>query len=155
VKYNIKPQEQTIDEKSLAPKLILFLDDNPFDFELAYNSLKSVLHVEYIYVKNIKEFKEAYSPQKFAAIFSDYSLDGEDCTEIIPIVRKQEIDLPIILISGTIGEEKAVELLRLGITDFVFKDRLLKLPFVLTRALKEYEVKKAERIRQMQIKVNE
>lgn len=134
---------------------ILFVDDNPADFELAKIALKGMPDLEFVYVEDFENFKKQYSPDKYAAIISDYNLSGELGTDIFQLVKKAEPEIPFIIISGALGEARAVEILKLGITDYVLKDNIEKLPLALLRALKEAEIKKAENLAQQKLKLSE
>lgn len=116
---------------------ILLIDDNPSDYELARIALKGISDLEIVYVEDIDSFREIYEPGKFSAIISDYNLQNVLGTDILKFVKESERDIPFIIISGALGEERAVEILKMGATDYVLKDNLGKLPLALKRALKE------------------
>ncbi|MBI3563760.1 MAG: response regulator, partial [Elusimicrobia bacterium] len=78
-------------------------------------------------------------------VLSDYKLPAFDGLAALALVREQDPDLPFILVSGTIGEEKAVEALKSGATDYVLKDHLDRLEPVLARALRERGEKEKRR----------
>ncbi|MEX2231084.1 MAG: response regulator [Cyclobacteriaceae bacterium] len=123
---------------------ILIIDDNLFDRDLVIRALKSVPGLVFDHAVNFVEFKQKYSPNKYAAILSDYNLRGALGTDIFLYVKELEPDIPFIIISGALGEERAVEILRMGVTDYILKDNLTRLPLVLSRALKEAETQKAK-----------
>lgn len=134
---------------------ILFVDDNPSDFELARLALKEIPNLIFDYVEDFTNFKLTYLPNKYSAIISDYNLCGIFGTEILNYVRAQEYEVPFIIVSGAIGEQRAVDLLRQGATDYVLKDNLAKLPLVLLRSLKEAELIKVEKLTFKQLKESE
>ena len=70
-------------------------------------------------------------------VLSDYTVPGMDCRTTLQQIRAQYPNLPIILVSGSIGEETALELLRLGMNDFVLKGSLARLPDTILRARNE------------------
>jgi len=78
-------------------------------------------------------------------ILSDYSLPAFNGLEALQLVRRSSKDLPFILVSGQIGEEKAAEAFRIGATDILLKDRLAQLGACVNRALREVE-ERAERV---------
>jgi len=82
-----------------------------------------------------RAFEQAYAPGAFDLVLADYMLP--DCTglEALELVRRSDALIPFILVSGTIGEERAVEALRAGATDYVPKDHLAHLAPAVTRAL--------------------
>jgi putative nucleotidyltransferase with HDIG domain len=119
---------------------LLILEDNPADAELAVRELgKEGFVVEWSLVETEEAFREALN-QRPEVILADYSLPAFDGLSALKI--KQEIvpEIPLILISGKIGEELAVECIKLGATDYVLKDKLFRLCPVVRRALEEAQV---------------
>ena len=70
-------------------------------------------------------------------VLCDYSIPGFGAFEALAMVRERSLDLPFILVSGTVGEEAAVEAMRAGVHDFVLKDRLARLVPAIRRELAE------------------
>ncbi|MBE9570527.1 MAG: PAS domain S-box protein, partial [Proteobacteria bacterium] len=91
-----------------------------------------------------KAFREALS-KKPDLILADYKLPFFSGLAALEIRRKLAADIPSILVSGTIGEEAAVECMKSGATDYVLKDRLSRLVPVVKRALKEAEEQRARK----------
>ena len=81
------------------------------------------------------ELQAALDGADYDVALLDYTLPGWDCREALAQLRAARPDLPVISVAGTIGEETAVELLKLGAADFVSKDHLARLPHVVGRAL--------------------
>ena len=79
-------------------------------------------------------------------ILSDYRLPSFDSLEGLQICRSKYPDIPYIFVSGTIGDDLAIETLRLGATDYILKDRITRLVPAIHRALKETN----ERVRNRQ-----
>ena len=78
-------------------------------------------------------------------IISDFTLPEFDGVSALGLVRKKEPELPFIFVSGTLGEESAVESLRQGATDYILKDRMLRLPASVRRAVQEAQVRTERR----------
>lgn len=118
---------------------ILHLEDSPLDAELIYNHLCGALSVEFIMdsVSKEEEFLSAIKSKKFDIILSDFQLPGFDGFGALQHAKRTCPTTPFICISGFIGEEIAVELLKQGATDYVLKDKLGRLVFSIERALKE------------------
>jgi CheY-like chemotaxis protein len=98
-----------------------------------------------------KEFVLLLRSHKYDIILSDFKLPGFDgftalrwSVEICP-------DVPFICISGTVGEETAVELLKMGAVDYILKDRLIRLPSAIQRAIKEAKEKEARQFAEKEI----
>jgi signal transduction histidine kinase len=129
---------------------ILHLEDDPGDAELVARALRAAgLAGGLVQVASQQAFLAALDGQSFDAVISDFALPGFDGLRALALVHERRLDLPFILVSGTIGEEKAIEVIRQGVTDFVLKDRLTRLDSVLRRALEET----AERRRRRQAEV--
>ncbi len=84
-------------------------------------------------------------------LFCDYSLPYLDPYEALEIIWEFDIDIPLIVISGTIGEEKAVELMRSGFHYCVMKNNMGKLSEVVSREIREVKIRRENRILQKRI----
>jgi hypothetical protein len=124
---------------------ILCLEDVEPDAIIIREQLTSEgIAVEFDHVTNENEFTRMLSSKRYDIVLSDYNLPGFNGIAALMLSRKICPDVPFICISGTIGEDLAVELLHLGASDYILKDRLFKLPSSIQLALDEYEVKKAK-----------
>ncbi len=117
---------------------ILHLEDDPNDAEL----IRSILEEEGVKahlfcVEKRAEFREALKKGSFDIIFADYSLPDFDGMAALKIAKQIRPELPFIFVSGTLGEELAIESLKSGATDYVLKQRLIRLVPSLNRALEE------------------
>ena len=81
-------------------------------------------------------------PEGFDVVLTDYRIPGWDVVTALRAMRARNFDVPVIVVSGSIGEEQAVETLQEGAVDYVWKDRLRRLSDAVSRAL---ERKGAER----------
>ena len=118
---------------------ILILEDNPDDAELIVRELKKEgFDFEWKRVETEREFKEALE-EKHDLILADYKLPSFDGMSAIKLQQEISPVIPLILVSGTIGEEIAVECMKAGATDYVLKDKLSRLSPVVKRALEEAE----------------
>jgi PAS domain S-box-containing protein len=73
----------------------------------------------------------------FDAIISDFDLPQFNAKEALTLLQNQELDIPFIVVSGAIGEETAVDLMKLGAADYLLKDRLARLPQALAHAVED------------------
>lgn len=122
---------------------ILILEDNHSDLELILYELKKLkIEKEIVHASGRNEFLTALSKIEPDIVLSDYNLPDINGEESLSILRSKSADLPFILVSATIGEEKAVNLMRNGANDFIMKDKLKKLVPTIERELKEYENRK-------------
>jgi len=125
---------------------ILHLEDNLKDAELTQATLEAhgmVCAISRVVTR--AEFVAALEDDGFDLIFADYSLPQFDGVSAVAIARARRPELPVILISGTLGEERAIEALRLGATDYVLKQNLARLIPVVRRALAEKEEQRQRR----------
>ena len=131
---------------------ILILEDNQSDADLLQRELKKsgLVYTSEI-VQTRQEFESSLENFKPDLILADYSLPSFDGDTAFDIKQKAYPDIPFIIISGFIGEENAVELIKKGITDYVLKDKLFGLNPKIKRALEEAKEKKGKRIADEQL----
>jgi PAS domain S-box-containing protein/putative nucleotidyltransferase with HDIG domain len=119
---------------------LLILEDNPADAELAVRELeKEGFVVKWSLVETEEDFREALN-QRPDIILADYFLPFFDGLSALKIKQETAPEIPFITITGKIGEELAVEYIRLKVTDYVLKDKLFRLGSVVRRALEEARV---------------
>lgn len=125
---------------------LLILEDNPADAELAEYTLKSAgINFLSKIVETGKEYGAALREFSPDIILSDYDLPLFSGAEAQKIARENCPDVPFILFTGAMGEERAIEILTGGATDYVMKNRLSRLVPAIERALKEAEELKRRR----------
>ena len=128
---------------------ILIVEDVPSDLELVERELRKAkiafrtkqVDTREAFLKELEDF----TPD---IILSDYSLPLFDGMSALKIVRKKKLDVPFIFVTGSLGEERAIETLKSGATDYVLKDNLSRLASSVCRAVLEaeerMELKRAE-----------
>ena len=117
---------------------LLIIEDNPADFRLIVRHLeKHGLAARCHCVSDIASLEAAVEQGGWDAVLSDYSLPKLDFRHTLGLVQARHPDLPVILVSGSVGEERAVELLKLGVQDFVLKDSLTRLVPAIERSLRD------------------
>src|SRR4029450_2362464 len=117
---------------------VLHLEDTPADAELIEQSLvEDGLVPVILLVTSRAEFVRALEAGGFDVILSDYR--GPEFDGLTALADAQRIcpNIPFIMITGTLGEEPAIEILKKGATDFVLKTRMQRIPQVVRRALRE------------------
>ncbi len=120
------------------PLQILHLEDNDQDRELLEVVLVADgLACDFVHAKTRLEFEVALVRRTYDLIISDFSLPAYDGMAALATVRKTDLETPFIFVSGTIGEERAIESLKSGATDYVLKDRRERLVSAVRRALRE------------------
>jgi signal transduction histidine kinase/DNA-binding response OmpR family regulator len=132
-----------------SPLRILLLEDDDHDAELVHELLEADRFVcEIIRAQTRTEFLAALQDVGIGLILADYKLPSFDGLSALKLALSARPDLPFIFVSGTLGEELAIEALKMGATDYVLKGRLSRLVPSVQRALREAreraERKKAE-----------
>jgi len=123
---------------------ILYLEDSELDVTLAEAALGTAGDpCGLVWARNRAEFVDRLGDPDLDLILSDFNLPSFDGLAALELCRAARPLLPFILLSGTVGEETAVECLRRGATDYVLKSNLLRLPMVVDRALAEVAERRA------------
>jgi two-component system, NarL family, sensor histidine kinase UhpB len=127
----------------------VLLEDDPSDAELIQAELvRSGLKVNWVLSATEAEFKKSLLKAAPDLVLADYTLPGFDGMAALQMVRQFLPNVPFVFVSGSLGEERAIDALKSGATDYVLKDRLQRLPAVVQRALTEarerQELHKAE-----------
>src|SRR6201993_951769 len=121
-----------------SPLRILSLEDGAADAELVRDTLElEGLACTLTRVETEPGFVAALQQGAFDLILADYTLPSFDGLSALRIARQQRPDLPFIFVSGTMGEEVAIESLKIGASDYVLKTRLSRLVPSVQRALRE------------------
>ena len=121
-----------------TPLRILYLEKKTADAALICSTLQAGdIACTTVWVQNLAEFEAQLSRGCFDLVLSAHSLLAFDGLSATAIVREHWPDLPVILVSGTIGEDFAVESLKRGATDYVSKTRLFRLVPAVRRAMQE------------------
>lgn len=117
---------------------ILYVEDRVEDEELVTAELKrSGLQFELQRVDNEQTFLSSITSKEYDLVFSDYGLPGWNGMEALKTLRAHRPDLPFILITGTLGEDAAVECIKSGAADYLLKGNLSRLAVAVRRALRE------------------
>jgi diguanylate cyclase (GGDEF)-like protein/PAS domain S-box-containing protein len=116
---------------------ILVIEDLPADFMLLERNLHQHGFVgECLRIDSNIELNNALQ-DKWDVVLADYTVPGMDFRATLRCILEHSPNLPVIMVSGCVGEETAVDLLHLGLTDFLLKDHLARLPSAIRRALNE------------------
>jgi CheY-like chemotaxis protein len=125
------------------PVKVLVVEDSEDDATLAIRALRSGgFDVGHERVESAAAMRTALARQAWDAVISDYSMPAFNGLDALRVLRASEADIPFILISGTAGEEIAVNALKAGAGDYVLKENLSRLPSVLERELAEAETRR-------------
>jgi PAS domain S-box-containing protein len=139
-----------------APLRFLCLEDSVEDRDLMGETLRADgLAFEIIHVKTQKEFQAAFDQTRFDLIISDFSIPSYNGLAALAAAQKAQPDTPFLFVSGTIGEERAVESLKSGATDYVLKTHLKRLGPAVRRALSEAREREGRQLAEKSLKESE
>ncbi len=134
---------------------VLIIEDSEDDTALVLRELRrGGYDPMYKRVQTDKAMKAALDNQTWDVIICDYCMPQFDMPAALEILQKRKLDLPFILVSGTVGEEAAVKAMKTGAHDYIMKDRLARLVPAIERELREakkrYHIKEIEeRVRKL------
>jgi signal transduction histidine kinase len=124
----------------------LLVEDNLADSELVLRELRrGGFEVTCDVVQTADQFRQKLQTTTPDVVLADYNLGSWRGMEALEILRSAGLDIPLILVSGAMGDVTAVECIKLGATDYVLKDSLTRLPTSVRRALEEKQVRKERR----------
>jgi PAS domain S-box-containing protein len=117
---------------------ILILEDVRFDVELIERELmKGGVNFESLNVSSKEEFIQALDEYKPNIVLSDHRLPQFNSLDALFIFKEKKLQIPFILVTGTVSEEFAVRILKEGADDYLLKGNLTRLPSAITNALKQ------------------
>lgn len=132
---------------------VLIIEDDDADAEILEIYLKSQgLPAQYSRVASKRALLDVIQSMSWDIVLSDYSLPGFSGDEALKIVRQHCPDVPFVFVSGQIGEEVAVEAMRVGAQDYVMKDNLRRLAAVIRRELRDVAARAAKRQAELKLK---
>jgi signal transduction histidine kinase/FixJ family two-component response regulator len=121
-----------------SPLRVLHLEDDAWDTELVQATLEGEgIQSELTRVEREQDFLAALKRESLDLILADYTLPSFDGLSALRIARQHSPDVPFIFVSGTLGQDVAIEALKTGATDYVLKTRLARLGPAVNRALRE------------------
>jgi signal transduction histidine kinase len=131
---------------SARPLRVLIVEDDEGDTILLLRELRrGGYDVKYERVQTREAMRAALETGTWDLVLSDFSMPHFSAPEALALVGRMDKDLPFIIVSGTIGEETAVESMRAGARDFVVKDKLMRLLPAIGRELHEAELRRQQR----------
>jgi len=139
-----------------TPINLLVIEDNQADFRLITRHLQlHGLSARCHCVGNLEELKAALEEGGWDAVLSDYNVPKLEFHDTLGLFQARHPDLPLILVSGSVGEERAVELLKLGVWDFVLKDSLGRLVPAIERSLRDAADRRARQTAEIALRESE
>lgn len=134
----------------------LIIEDSEFDAViLAQHLQKEGYEVTWERVETAADLEAALRERAWDIVFSDHQMPAFNADEALKVVQRLGADLPFIVVSGGIGEDKAVDLMKAGAHDFVFKGGLIRLAPTVDRELREARTRAAHRAAEQLLRENE
>lgn len=131
---------------------VLFVEDDPADIELSSRALqRGGFLPEYDVAETAENFLAHIQKNTYDVILADFNLPSWNGMETTEILRRERMDIPVVLVSGALGETRAVECIKQGAADYVLKDHLLRLPEVVRRAVREKQLRDQHRESQAEL----
>jgi diguanylate cyclase len=128
------------------PLRVILVEDSEDDAFLLKRQLQEAgYQVDLERVDDQPSLQAALARGPWDIAFSDFSMPNFDGMQALKVIREHDKDLPFIIVSGTIGEERAVQLMKLGAQDYVIKGNVRRLVPAIERELKEAELRREHR----------
>ena len=135
---------------------LLLVEDSADDAELLLRQLRRAgIEANHRRVVSEAALREALAERSWQAILSDNSLPQFDAHGVLRVIKELNVDIPVLVVSGTLEEEAAVSLLRAGAQDFMLKGRLARLAPALLREVREAELRAEQRKMREQLMLND
>lgn len=135
---------------------ILIIEDSENDAFLLLREIRRLgFNVESTRVETADALRASLATGEWDLILCDYSLPRLDATEALRIVKSTDLDIPFIIVSGTIGEENAVNALKSGAHDFLVKGKYARLGPAIERELSDADVRRERRQAEAALRENE
>ncbi|PWH12054.1 MAG: hypothetical protein DDG60_14735 [Anaerolineae bacterium] len=135
---------------------LLLVEDSDLDAQLLMYELRQAkFDVRMRRVETGDEMRQALLEDEWDAVISDFRLPSFSAPDALAVLRESGLDLPFIIVSGTIGEETAVEIMRSGAHDYLMKDNLSRLAEALRREIREAQMRAARRQAEVALRQSE
>ena len=148
-------RSQVINRQKLqlpATLRLLIVEDVKADAELIVLTLKAAaLNFSYDLTDNLHNCQQLIQTRTYDAVLADYRLPQFTPHQVLKLLQQFRQEIPLILVTGSLGEEAAVECIKSGMTDYVLKERLFRLPIVLARSLQEFSLRQQQQAAVAQI----
>ena len=137
------------------PLRVLIVEDTPSDAELVVRELnRSGFDTEWFRVDTETDYLDRLHAG-LDVILSDYEMPQFSGQRALELLQQQKLDVPFILLSGTIGEDLAVEAMKQGATDYLLKDRLARLGPAVRLAMAQFRLRRMRAITETALRESE
>lgn len=125
---------------------ILFVEDREDDMMLVLRALsKGGYEIRYSRVQDEETLREILKTQEWDAVIADYSMPGFSGSDALSIFSEAKLDIPFILVSGSVAEDIAIKMMQTGAGDYISKDKLARIVPALERELMECELRRKKK----------
>jgi signal transduction histidine kinase len=126
---------------------LLMVEDNTTDAELCLQELKSVgFSPTADVVETASAFAEQLDAHSYDVILADYRIPGWSGMEALTLLKQTGKDIPFIVVTGSLGDEAAVQCIKDGASDYILKDRLARLPQAIFHVMEERKLRQASKL---------
>ncbi|HEY9778613.1 MAG TPA: GAF domain-containing protein [Leptolyngbyaceae cyanobacterium] len=133
---------------------LLIVDDVQADIELMVIALETDgITFTYNTAETLNDCQQLLTTQTYDAVLSDYRLPQFTAYQVLQLLQQFQPEIPLVLVTGNLGEEAAVDCIKAGMTDYVLKERLFRLPMVLARSLQEFELRRQQQQAMVRIQI--
>lgn len=127
----------------MVPLKVLLVEDSDSDAGLVMRALRRGGYDPTLHrVETASEMAAALGISDWDVVISDYNLPEFDAPSALSVLQAAKRDIPFIVVSGNIGEDSAVNLMKRGASDYILKDSMARLPAVLQRELAEFQTRR-------------
>jgi two-component system cell cycle sensor histidine kinase/response regulator CckA len=135
---------------------VLLVEDSETDAKLVERELRRLgANIDSRRVDNGELAEAALREGPWDLVLCDWSMPGFDAPQMLSLVKRLGVDVPFIIVSGTVGEESAVEAMRAGAHDYVLKDKLARLAPAIERELREHAARRERENTEQALRVSE
>ncbi|HEX9131127.1 MAG TPA: response regulator, partial [Ktedonobacteraceae bacterium] len=130
----------------------LIIDDSPYDRELMKRTIKQAIpEATYVEILHQQAFEEALRELDYTMVFIDYQLKWTTGLEILKAIRARSSDLPVVMVTETGSEEIAADAMKIGLSDYVLKTHLSRLPIAIEDCLERTRLRAEHHDLQVQL----
>lgn len=135
---------------------VLNVEDSVTDSELLLRPFQAAgYELVWVRVETAQELRDALENSEWDVVLADYSMPQFDAVAALKIFQEYSLDIPFIVVSGAIGEDLGVAMMRAGAHDYVLKHHLVRLIPAVDRELRETQIRRERRIAQERLRENE
>ncbi|HUB07203.1 MAG TPA: response regulator [Myxococcales bacterium] len=139
-----------------GPLRVLVAEDNEDDYELLLRELgRTGCELQTLRVQTAADMTRALDDRSWDIVFSDWSMPDFSALAALALVKGKQLDVPFIIVSGTVGEEIAVEALKSGAHDFLTKHHLPRLLPAVEREIREAKIRRERNKMQEQLMISD